>query len=168
MRYAYADPPYPGNAHLYPEKQEVDHRALIARLCEEFHDGWALSTGATTLYAVLPLCPPDVRVGAWVKGYARFKPGVNPAYAWEPVIFRGGRRHRPRTERTVHDWVYANSTQGRGVVGAKPRAFCLWLFAVLGILPEDEFVDLFPGSGAVTQAWEAFRGRGRIFAPSSR
>ena len=29
--------------------------------------------------------------------------------------------------------------------------------AALGLRPEDEFVDLFPGSGAVTLAWELYR-----------
>jgi hypothetical protein len=28
MRLAYADPPYPGKAHLYPENSEVDHTVM--------------------------------------------------------------------------------------------------------------------------------------------
>ena len=36
------------------------------------------------------LCPSGVRIGALVKPFAVFKTGVNPAYAWEPVIFRLG------------------------------------------------------------------------------
>lgn len=42
MRFAYADPPYPGKAKYYPEKTEVDHASLIGRLATEYPDGWAL------------------------------------------------------------------------------------------------------------------------------
>jgi hypothetical protein len=56
VRLAYADPPYPGKAHLYPENTEVDHVELVGRLSE--YDGWALSTDETNLCYVLGLCPP--------------------------------------------------------------------------------------------------------------
>ncbi|WP_303678230.1 hypothetical protein [Dehalococcoides mccartyi] len=42
----------------------------------------------------------------------------------------------------------------RGLAGAKPKLFCNWLFDILGLMPDDEFNDLFPGTGAVTRAWE--------------
>lgn len=159
MQFAYADPPYPGQAKRHyshdPRCAEVDHGELVARLVAEFPDGWALSTSSTALRDVLPLCPPDVRVMAWVKPFASFKPGVNPAYAWEPVIVRGGRK-RGRKAATVRDWVAENITLKRGLSGAKPRAFCLWLFDVLGAQRGDELADLFPGSGAVTAAWREF------------
>lgn len=158
MRVCYADPPYPGCAQRYPEKEEVDHAALLRRLVQDFPDGWALSTHTPGLRALLPLCPEDVRVGAWVKPWAVFKPGVGVAYAWEPVLFRGGRR-RTREQDTVRDWIAAPVTLQRGVVGAKPDAFCYWLFEVLSLRPEDELVDLYPGSGAVTRAFEKWRRR---------
>src|SRR6266508_1600473 len=67
LRLAYADPPYPGNAWLYRSHPdyagEVDHAALIRRLSA--YDGWALSTSAAALPAVLVLCPTGVRVAAW-------------------------------------------------------------------------------------------------------
>ena len=94
-----------------------------------------------------------MRVGAWVKPFAAFKPNVNPAYAWEPVVFQGGRK-RGRTEDTTRDWVSANITLQRGLSGVKPDAFSFWLFNLLGMERGDEFIDLFPGSGAVTRAWE--------------
>ncbi|MDP2662778.1 MAG: hypothetical protein Q8R28_18845 [Dehalococcoidia bacterium] len=156
MRFAYADPPYIGQAHRYPEKQEVDHAALIARLVAEYPDGWALSCSSPSLRIILPLCPDDVRVMAWVKPFAVYKPNVNPAYAWEPVIVRGGRK-RTREMPTVRDWVEANITLHTSVVGAKPHAFCRWLFEVLGAQLGDELCDLYPGSGAVTQAWEHYQ-----------
>lgn len=44
MIFAYADPPYVACAHLYPEKTEVDHAALIARLVVEYPDEEILFT----------------------------------------------------------------------------------------------------------------------------
>ena len=158
MRVAYADPPYIGCAHFYPAKEEVDHERLIERLNDEFTDGWALSLHAPSLRVILPMCPEDVRVMAWVKPWASFKPSQRVAYAWEPVIVRGGRKKEGKEE-TERDWVSANITMQRGMVGAKPEQFCFWLFRVLGLSAGDEFVDLFPGSGAVTRAWDRWRNR---------
>jgi hypothetical protein len=158
---AYADPPYPGHADLYKRHPdyagEVDHAELIARLCAEYPDGWALSTASTTLQQVLALCPADVRIGAWVKPFGVFKPAVNPAYVWEPVIFRGGRRRTDRSEETVRDWCSVPITLQRGLVGAKPEGVCFWVFSMLGLQPGDELVDLFPGTGAVSRAWERWQ-----------
>ena len=84
-----------------------------------------------------------------------FKPNVGVAYAWEPVIVRGGRR-RTREQLTVRDWVAQSITLRRGMVGAKPDAFCYWLFSVWNAGPGDELVDMFPGSGAVTAAWRVY------------
>ena len=47
VKFAYADPPYIGQAKRHyshdPNCAEVDHAELIAQLCSEFPDGWALS-----------------------------------------------------------------------------------------------------------------------------
>lgn len=145
---AYADPPYPGCASLYPEKSEVDHAELIARLVRDYPDGWALSTSSPALRAVLALCPPGVRVAAWVKPFASFKPNVNPGYCWEPVIFTGGRRG-DRTRPTVRDFHSENITLKKGLVGAKPPGFAAWIAQLLGLMPGDELHDLYPGTGAV-------------------
>ena len=163
MQVAYADPPYPGQAakHYGSDPSgivaaEVDHAALVRRLQLEYPDGWALSTSSSTLHYVLGLCPSGVRVAAWVKPFASFKPGVNPAYAWEPVIWTGGRK-RGRDEPTVRDWVSSSITLQRGTHGAKPEAFCFWLFDLLGMRPGDTLEDLFPGSGAVSAAWNRWQ-----------
>ena len=160
MRFAYADPPYIGQAKKHyshdPNCAEVDHGALIDGLCADYPDGWALSCSSPSLQLILALCPDDVRVAAWVKPFAVFKPNVNPAYAWEPVIFRGGRK-RDRTAATVRDWVSANITLQRGLVGAKPEGFCFWLFDVLGMEAGDDFADLFPGTGGVMAAWQRWQ-----------
>jgi len=155
VRFAYADPPYLGQArrHYGPNAYEVNHPILIATLRRQFPDGWALSCSSPSLQTLLPLCPPDVRVLAWVKPFASFKPGVGVAYAWEPVIVRGGRR-RTRTQPTIRDWVAANPTRRTGIAGAKPETFCRWLFSVLNAQPGDELVDLFPGTGIVSRTWQ--------------
>ena len=154
MRIAYADPPYIGMAQKHYKMPEVNHAELIAQLMD--YDGWALSLSTPTLKEILDMCPDNVRIGAWVKPFASWKPGVNPAYAWEPVIFYGGRK-RTREMPTVRDWVSANITLQTGTVGAKPEIFCFWIFEMLGMQPNDEFVDCFPGSGAVQRAWELWK-----------
>lgn len=158
MRVAYADPPYIGQAKRHyakdPQCAEVDHAELIGKL--NGYDAWALSLSSPTLRIILPMCPSDVRVMAWVKPFASFKPNVNPAYAWEPVIVRGGRK-RDRSEPTVRDWVSCNITLRKGLSGAKPEPFCFWLFDALGMQTGDEFDDLFPGTGGVRRAWEAYQ-----------
>lgn len=172
MTFAYADPPYLGCGALYdehhPDARDWDdpetHRRLIGRLCDEFPDGWAMSLSVPSLRVLLPMCPDDIRVAAWVKPFASFKPNVNPAYAWEPVIFRGGRRFS-RKDDTVRDWCAVNITLQRGLTGAKPRAFCRWVFAMLNAKPHDTLADLFPGSGAVQSAWDEWRGAVDDFGP---
>jgi len=160
MIVAYADPPYPGCADLYKDQPdyagEVDHVELIRRLNSEY-PAWVLHTASTTLQHVLWLCPDDVRIGAWVKPFGIFKPGVNPAYVWEPVIFKGGRRRTDRSEPTVQDWCSVPIALKRGLVGAKPEGVCFWVFAMLGVQPGDTLVDLYPGTGAVTRAWEKWQ-----------
>ena len=169
MKFAYADPPYFGLASYYakvhPDAMIWDdpetHRGLIVRLCDEYPDGWALSLHSPSLRMILPMCPEDVRVMSWVKPFAAFKPNVNPAYAWEPVIVRGGRK-RTRYEQTVRDWISEVITLKRSFVGAKPKAFAFWIFDVLNLQPDDEFHDLFPGSGAVGRAYEEWKWQPRL------
>lgn len=164
-KFAYADPPYLGcgkkhYAAHHPEAADYDdpkaHQILVDRLVDEFPDGWAMSLSAPSLKVILPMCPDDCRVMAWVKPFCAFKANVTIAYAWEPVIVRGGRK-RPRTMPTVRDWVSEVITLKRGLTGAKPEGFCMWLFDVLNIQPDDDFVDIFPGSGAVQRAWDKYR-----------
>lgn len=170
MKFAYADPPYLGcgkklYSRLHDRAADFDdpetHRQLIGRLSDEFPDGWALSLHSPSLKTILPMCPDDCRVMAWVKPFCAFKANVTVAYAWEPVIVRGGRK-RPRTMPTVRDWVSSVITLEKGCPGAKPEDFCIWLFDVLNMEPDDEFVDLFPGSGAVERAWRQYRRQGKL------
>src|SRR6266550_2819991 len=153
MRFAFADPPYIGQAQRHYGCPEIDHAALVQWLVTDYPDGWVLCLSSPTLFQIAHLIGVasteawrDCRVGAWVKPFASFKPGVNPAYAWEPVIWRGGRK-RERTEDTVRDWVSASITLKKGLAGAKPPKFCDWVFDLLGATDEDELDNLFPGTG---------------------
>jgi len=177
VRLAYADPPYLGccalYGHFHPDGRCWDdvatHEALIRRLGVGFPDGWALSASTPSLRSLLPLCPPDVRIGSWVKSFCAFKRGVRPAYAWEPVIFRGGRnpanghKHPPPPkggkQTTPKDFVVAPITLKKGLTGAKPEAVCNWVLSLLGFQPGDEVVDLFPGTGAMGHAVAAAAAR---------
>lgn len=187
MRFAYADPPYIGQAKKHyshdPNCAEVDHEKLIFEMTQDY-DGWALSCSSPSLRQLLPLCPDTVRVGIWVKPFCAFKANVNPAYAWEPVIFYGGRK-RSRQQETTRDWIselqylkaniaakhisaalgYVDSlikasgtdvisheiTLKKGLVGAKPEAFCNWVLDWLNVQEGDVVDDLFPGTGIFTQ-----------------
>lgn len=171
---AYADPPYLGCCGLYnhhhPDGRCWDdpetHRLLIEQLVSRYPDGWAMSCKSGSLRTLLPMCPDDVRVGAWVKTFCAFKKGVRPAYAWEPVIYWRGRNpgsgfpHAPPIkggkQTTPKDFIAEPITLKRGLTGAKPERFCLWMFDLMGLRPSDDFVDLFHGSGAVWRAWEKF------------
>jgi len=171
VRVAYADPPYPGCAHLYKDHPdyagEVDHDELLSRLASEY-DGWLLHTNSTTLPLILRICEAngidDFRIMAWVKPFAAFKPNVPVAYAWEPVLVNPCRKPVVTEAMVMRDWIAENITMKRGLVGVKPERVCHWAFHVLGMEPTDELVDLFPGSGAVTRAWESWCAQPSLFA----
>jgi hypothetical protein len=71
-------------------------------------------------------------------------------------IFCGGRK-RPEERGTVRDYCAVGVSLRMGFVGAKPEAFCHWIFEVLGADNDDELCDVFPGSGAVGRAWDSWR-----------
>lgn len=156
MRIAYADPPYPGCASRYVENTEVDHKDLIAKM-ETGFDGWLLHTSSTALPLILPMCPPTARIMAWVKPFAAFKRNVSVAYAWEPVIVKAARKPVVSHRVVMRDWVSESITLKKGLCGAKPPKVCLWAFEMLGLRPEDELVDLYPGTGIVTTTWQEWR-----------
>ena len=158
LRLAYADPPYPGKAYLYRDHPgyagEADHAQLIGHLAA--YDGWALSTSAAALPAVLAMYPPEVRVAAWHKG-ERVTRSRFPLSGWEPVFYCGGRQlPGQRRADSIAYGVTPVSTRPGHVIGAKPAAVCRWIFTLLGAGPGDTLDDLYPGSGAVSRAWAAY------------
>lgn len=189
---AYADPPYLGCCGLYDHHHPrgnrpfdgrcwddpLTHHGLILWLDAVYPDGWALSASAPSLRELLPLCPSDVRVGVWAKTFSAFKKGVRPAYAWEPVIWRGGRNpgagfpHAPpvkggqqNTPKDFHEtWeqtagLLAPITLRKGLTGAKPEAFCEWVLDLLNVQSGDVVTDVFSGTGVFERvAAERLRG----------
>lgn len=170
LRFAYADPPYPGKAWLYRGHRdyagEVDHAELVSRL--QGFDGWALSTSAAALPDVLALCAAAgvrVRVAAWLRGH---RPRAGGAYAplsaWEPVVYAGGRAELERGQAVdaLDYFARPRRTDPDRVIGAKPATFIWWLFDLLGLRPGDELVDLYPGSGGIGRALALYNRRASI------
>lgn len=179
MRFAYADPPYLGRAEYYaahhPNAAIWDdpetHRALILRLQAECPDGWVLSLSERSLRVILPMCPPQARVAAWITDRPRFAGKAVPVRKhFEPVIFCGGRPYADTGNRTA-DFIITKQNplpagetryrmekhdlrSGKTFVGRKPPAFALWVLDLLGWQPGDTVIDLFPGTGAVSAAWK--------------
>ena len=156
MRFAYADPPYLGcgkalYAIHHPEAAAWDDPTayvdLAARLCDEYPDGWALSCNPRDLAMYLGVLPSDVRVAPWCKSWHQIRP-TTVQFAWEPVIFRGGRKDNKRAP-MVRDWLVANATRMRGLPGAKPDQFNRWVLDLLNYQDGDELDDLFPGTGGM-------------------
>lgn len=164
MIFAYADPPYPGFARRLYHCEEVDHVSLIHDLSENY-DGWALSRAAKSLREILPMCPSYARTCAWVKpiGVSGRTHGLHNT--WEAVIVAPGRALTPGKR----DWLAAQPARGNGdIMGRKPEAFCCWLFDLLGMLPGDLLIDVFPGTGIVGRCWsEISRPRQGTPVPSS-
>jgi hypothetical protein len=134
MRFAYADPPYPGQEHRYAITTGVNHRLLVANLA------------------------PHARVASWVKTYAS-NGWSRVRWSWEPVLFVTPRRGlKPGETSMVWDSlvcapVHNGPSWGEvGVPGGeKPYTFVRWVMEILGMDSDDELVDIFPGSGAVSR-----------------
>jgi hypothetical protein len=156
--FAYADPPYFGCSKKHysdhPEHEVYDtiggHKALIDKLVEKYPHGWALSMTSGNLHDLIPYIPKSARIAAWVKPFAIFKPNVNPAYTWEPVVFMGGRKG-DRTRSTIKDHLACCVTLKKGLTGAKPQEFCSWILDLLGFEKGDTIDELFPGTAPLTK-----------------
>lgn len=57
----------------------------------------------------------------------------------------------------MRDWIECSITLKKGLTGAKPEAVCHWAFELVGARPEDDLDDMFPGTGAVTEAWRTWK-----------
>jgi hypothetical protein len=164
MRVAYCDPPYPGqSAKHYSDHPdfagEVNHAKLV-RLLDRDYDGWLLHTSSVALPEILGYCTDlsidGYRIMAWVKPFAAFKRNIPVAYAWEPVLVKPCRKPVVTEAMVMRDWVSEPITMQRGLAGAKPTAVCWWAFSVLGMQPDDTLDDMYPGTGAVTAAWQSW------------
>lgn len=155
-RFAYADPPYPGKSGYYPEGEEIDLPSLITKL-QEF-DGWALSTSAEALPKIVPSLEYSERIAIWIRRVIPAK-SARPLNAWEPLIYKP---IRPLCSEDVQTVVDVLDYRGRytafpgAMVGMKPPQFSVWMFGLVAAVPGDAFYDLYPGSGAVSLAWNRF------------
>lgn len=165
MKFAYADPPYLGCGKLYPEHPDASdwndphrHKLLVEQLCNDYPDGWAMSLSAPSLKTILPLCPGDTLVAAWARpNSAPFYP-IRVIKSWEPVLYRGGRPFFSKGSGDCVRDILSAPFVAKGLIGAKPRKFCRWVFELLGTVKGDTLVDLFPGSGAMGAAWAEWAG----------
>lgn len=166
MKFAYADPPYylqgkkrygefHPEANIWDDKQS--HIDLIKKLVNEFPDGWALSCNPADLFWLLQHCPDGCRVAAWTKTFHQIRP-TTVQFAWEPVIFFGGRKDNKRKP-MVRDWFASVASKRKGLPGAKPDGFNDWILLLLNFQDGDELVDLFPGTNGMSEAVNRIQSR---------
>lgn len=163
LSFAYADPPYIGCAHLYPEHPDserwdnpTEHLLLMDEMDEKY-DGWALSCHVPSLeHLAAPAAQMGARVGVWVKPFAAYKRNVRVAYTWEPVIWKRSAARREGGP-VGRDHLSCPITLQKGLVGAKPEAFCRWVLMLLGWQVGDQVVDLFPGTGVMGRVSDELR-----------
>ena len=158
MKFAYADPPYykqgkklygklHDQAEVWDAKQA--HIDLINRLMTEYPDGWALSCNPADLSWIM-LYHQNLRVCAWTKTFHQIRP-TTVQYAWEAVLLHGGRKDNKRKP-MVRDWLSCRIAMKKGLTGAKPLEFNLWILDLLNYKQGDELDDLFPGSNGMAEA----------------
>ena len=158
MKFAYADPPYLGMGKKYVEYHAESliwddpktHTDLITRLVDEYPDGWAVSLSVPSLKLYLSACPNDVRIGAWVKTFHQIRINLPIQYAWEPVIWRGGRKDTP-VNPMVRDWYSGPTVMRKNYYGAKPLYFNNWILELLQYQDGDILDDIFPGSNSMSE-----------------
>lgn len=144
----------PKPADFHPEANEWDHlerhRQLIVQLVAQY-DGFALATTPDGLGAYHPL-PVAARVMAWVR--TRPQPGGHRLHSmWEAVVLLTPAERRPRASGLRVPDVLTTPAPAIGFAGSKPAEWTRWVLDAMGYDPETDTVhDMFPGSGAVTNA----------------
>lgn len=161
MRLAYADPPYVNCAHLYKEQPEyngeIDYPTLIKKIETEY-DGYVLHASSPSIpYLTTLLAPETYRIMAWIKPFAAFKKNVSVAYAWEPVFVKPVRKPVVSGRVIMRDWFPHSITMKKGLTGVKPAPVVEWVLEMAGMEHNDDLDDLYPGTGAVSAAWEAWK-----------
>lgn len=125
------------------------HVRLVCDLDEQF-DGWAVAASRDSLPVYLGAAP-DLHVAVWVRPNS-VPGGAHILGTWEPVLLRVPKGRRRQVGRgQVRDVLTASAPQS-GHVGAKPAAWTRWVLDMLWHQDGDDVVDLFPGSGSVSNA----------------
>ena len=159
----YGEKPRGGRAHAadcHPAAAEWDdparHRRLLLDLADQF-DGFAIATCSDGLQSYGSL-PAGARIMAWIRPNAA--PGASRIRSvWEPVIVRPPRwRARGQAGCIVSDALILSTPRpGDSFAGRKPERWTWWVLDALGFEPAtDTVVDLFPGSGAVSNAIKSY------------
>jgi hypothetical protein len=158
MKFAYADPPYYKHGKrlygkLHDEAKVWDkqqsHLDLIAKLYEEYPDGFALSCNPADLSWILAAYP-NLRICVWTKTFHQIL-AITVQYAWEPVLLHGGRKDYKRKP-MIRDWLSCARSMRKGLVGAKPLAFNSWILDLLNYQDGDILDDMFPGTNGMYEA----------------
>ncbi|GII98370.1 hypothetical protein CLV28_0695 [Sediminihabitans luteus] len=172
MRLAIADPPYLGRAHRWygvggrghgggrGRADEHDgarawdtparHQQLVTDLTAGF-DGWAIALPPSSLPTYLAVAPPAARVMVWHRTNA-VPSGQRVRAAWEAVLVLTPESRRAHGTGLPLDDVLTAPCPRTGFTGAKPAVWTRWVLDALGHQSDDDVVDLFAGSGAVTAA----------------
>ncbi len=167
----YADPPYANCRFRYARKNSSRQwgrnsradfmRELIARMDSlRAADGACALSMATPELELLPLFPSRRRVLAWVKPYAVFRPGVWPAFAWEPVVIWGNLpgRAEQKASQTPPDWFSCPPQKPSKREGAhenpKPEAVMEWVINMALGPRRGPALDLFAGSCTMARVAE--------------
>ena len=176
MKLCIADPPYLGRAvrwygaggigygsgigqaDNHPEAALWDdpetHKQLAKDLMENY-DGFAIAMSVHSLSTYLSVIETKDRNG--IRVCVWHKPSSLPSASriqniWEPVIIKvpADRRSNKKGIRTKD--VMSALPLRSGFVGSKPREWTRWVLDLMGYEEADEIVDLFNGSGAVSNA----------------
>ena len=143
---------YHPDAHLWDDIET--HRDLIKRL-ESDYDGFALCLAHDNLQDLLPLFSIKVKVCVWYKWTLPSRSCISNTY--EPVIIKvPEQRKGARKGLTTPDVMTYQKREGLGFAGRKPEAFTHWVLDLLQYESGHDVVDLFNGSGAVSESIDSY------------
>ncbi len=146
------------DAHLWDLPET--HVQLVHDLNANF-DGWAIAMSVHSLSTYLSAVETDsrngIRVCVWHKP-SSITSGNRVTNNWEPVLIKmpATRKGWKSDLARVSDVLTCNPLRA-GFVGSKPKEWTYWVLDLLGYQDGDEVVDLFHGSGAVTDALKQMR-----------
>jgi hypothetical protein len=183
MKLAIADPPYLGRAHRWygvggrakgngkgradehPEAFVWDkpesHINLALDLINNY-DGFAIACSSHSLSTYLSVIPTEsengIRILSWIKP-GSLPSGSRITQSWEPVIVKVPKERKGRGKgKQMVDYLVCPAPR-TGFVGSKPDKWTIWILDAMGYKNGDIVLDLFPGSGSVSNSLELYKER---------